>query len=337
MAKASCMRRPPAGFGLVVALAGVLALGGCAETELLVNTAKQAKDASRSGSVGNYKVGSPYQIAGVWYYPKEEWDYDESGIASWYGPGFHGRSTANGEVFDENDVTAAHRTLPLPSVVRVTNLGNGRSLVVRVNDRGPFAHGRIIDMSRRSAQLLGFETQGIAKVRVEILPEDSRHEKIVASGGGRDAVVASAAPEIVAPAPAAAPSPPVRVTRLDAPTGADASPTRRSAPSTLPPPGATSGTAAVAAGGPRPGTIETVPVGETDIWIQVGAFENRENAQRLSVRMRSFGPAKVQQADVAGRTFHRVRIGPMTEVASADRVLEQVIASGYPGARIIVD
>lgn len=337
MAKGRYMRHPRAGIGLVAALVGALALGGCAETEFLVNTAKQAKDAGRSASTGRYKVGSPYQIAGVWYYPKEEWDYTETGIASWYGPGFHGRSTANGEVFDENDVTAAHRTLPLPSVVRVTNLGNGRSLVVRVNDRGPFAHGRIIDMSRRSAQLLGFETQGTAKVRVEILSQESQREKVIASGGSAGPMLASVSPEVRAPAPSAVPSPPVQVTRLDAPSGAAPAPSRRPAASLQPAPSETSGTAAIGAGGPPPGTIETVPVSPTDIWIQVGAFENRENAQRLSTRMRSFGSALVQRAEVAGRTFHRVRIGPMTEVASADQVLEQVIAAGFPGARIIVD
>lgn len=333
------MRHPRAGFGLVAVLAGALVLGGCAETEFLVNTAKQAKGAGRSGSVGAYKVGNPYQIGGVWYYPKAEWDYRETGIASWYGPGFHGRSTANGEEFDENDVTAAHRTLPLPSVVRVTNLGNGRSLVVRVNDRGPFAHGRIIDLSRRSAQLLGFEVQGTARVRVEILPEESQREQSAARGGSRGTVLASTSPDVpAAPAPAAAPSPPVQMTGLAAPTGAAPAPGRRptaAAPSR--PAGEPSATAAIAAGGPQIGTLETVPVNPTDIWIQIGAFESRDNAQRLSVRMRSFGPAGVQQAVVAGRTFHRVRIGPVNEVAAADRVLEQVIAAGYPGARIIVD
>ena len=164
------MRHSRAALGAAIAVASALVLAGCAETELLVNAAKQAKGADRAVSSGTYKLGNPYQIGGVWYYPKEEWDYTETGIASWYGPGFHGLSTANGEVFDENDVTAAHRTLPLPSVVRVTNLSNGRSLVVRVNDRGPFAHGRIIDLSRRSAQLLGMEAQGTAKVRVEVMP-----------------------------------------------------------------------------------------------------------------------------------------------------------------------
>ncbi|GHD47303.1 hypothetical protein GCM10017083_17530 [Thalassobaculum fulvum] len=332
------MRHPRAGVGIVLALVSALGLAGCAETEFLVNTAKQAKGADRAGSVGAYKVGSPYQISGVWYYPKEEWDYVETGIASWYGPGFHGRSTANGELFDENDVTAAHRTLPLPSIVRVTNLGNGRSLVVRVNDRGPFAHGRIIDMSRRSAQLLGFERQGTAKVKVEILPEDSRREQAVARGGAPGPVLASASPtEPAAPAPQAVPSPPVQVSRLDAPSGAAAAPAPRPAAATASRSPGAGGTAAVVAGGPPPGTVETVPVSPTDIWVQVGSFENRDNAQRLSVRMRSFGPAGVQRAEVAGRTFHRVRIGPLTEVASADRVLERVIAAGYPGARIVVD
>ena len=115
---------------------------------------------------GVYKVGQPYQINGTWYYPREQPDYDETGIASWYGTPFYGQHTANGEIYDANALTAAHRTLPMPVNVRVTNLENGRSLVVRVNDRGPFARGRIIDVSARAAQLLGFYGNGTAKVRV---------------------------------------------------------------------------------------------------------------------------------------------------------------------------
>ncbi len=114
---------------------------------------------SSPAQVGNYKIGKPYEIAGQWYYPAVDYEYSETGIASWYGPKFHGKQTANGEIFDQHEISAAHRTLPLPSMVRVTNLENGRSLDVRVNDRGPFAHGRIIDMSRRAAQLLGFENR----------------------------------------------------------------------------------------------------------------------------------------------------------------------------------
>ena len=123
-------------------------LSGCAETALVVHTAKEiAKVSKPTVAKGRYKVGTPYQIKNVWYYPKVEYDYDETGIASWYGPNFHQKLTANGEIFDQNAITAAHRTLPMPSIVRVTNLENGRSLIVRINDRGPFAHGRIIDLS----------------------------------------------------------------------------------------------------------------------------------------------------------------------------------------------
>jgi rare lipoprotein A len=132
-----------------------------------------------------YIVGQPYQIAGTWYYPKEDWSYDETGIATWYGEQFQGRSTADGEIFDLKSLTAAHRTLPLPVVVRVTNLGNGRSLKLRVNDRGPFADDRIIDVSRHAARLLGFERSGVAKVRVEIDVADSL---TVAAAAGRGSI-----------------------------------------------------------------------------------------------------------------------------------------------------
>lgn len=116
---------------------------------------------------GRYHVGKPYVIAGVTYYPQENPNYRAEGTASWYGDAFHGRMTSNGEVFDMRSITAAHPTLPLPSYVRVTNLSNGKSLVVRVNDRGPFHAGRVIDVSVRAADLLGFKQRGTARVRVE--------------------------------------------------------------------------------------------------------------------------------------------------------------------------
>jgi rare lipoprotein A len=102
-------------------------------------------------NAGVYKVGNPYQIDGTWYYPHEQPDYDETGIASWYGPTFYGHHTANGEIYDGTEFTAAHRTLPMPVNVRVTNLDNGKSIIVRVNDRGPYAKGRIIDLSEAAA------------------------------------------------------------------------------------------------------------------------------------------------------------------------------------------
>lgn len=114
-------------------------------------------------------VGKPYRVRGKWFTPKEEPGYDRAGLASWYGPNFHGRLTANGEIYDQYHLSAAHPTFPLPSYARVTNKKNGNSVVVRVNDRGPFAHGRIIDLSNQAAQLLDMKHEGVAAVRVQYM------------------------------------------------------------------------------------------------------------------------------------------------------------------------
>lgn len=116
---------------------------------------------------GRRMVGKPYQVAGKTYVPHENEEYSAQGTASWYGKAFHGRQTANGEVYDVSGLTAAHKTLPLPSYARVTNLENGRSVIVRVNDRGPFAQDRLIDVSRAAADMLGFRQQGTARVQVD--------------------------------------------------------------------------------------------------------------------------------------------------------------------------
>ncbi len=118
---------------------------------------------------GEYKVGQPYRVAGQRFVPREDWNYNETGIASWYGPNFHGRPTANGERFDMNLFTAAHTTLQIPVHARVTNLENGRSVIVRINDRGPFVSDRIIDMSRAAAEELDMIRNGTARVRVEVI------------------------------------------------------------------------------------------------------------------------------------------------------------------------
>ncbi|MEQ8585958.1 MAG: septal ring lytic transglycosylase RlpA family protein [Thalassobaculaceae bacterium] len=340
--------RRPACWGAMAVLGTGLLLTGCAETTLLVHTAKTAKSQTATPSRGNYKVGSAYQIKGVWYYPKEEWNYVETGIASWYGPGFHGKQTANGEVFDENDLTAAHRTLQMPSIVRVTNLDNGRSIVVRINDRGPFAHGRIIDMSRRGAQLLGFMRKGTAKVRVELLEEESRQERADALGERYAPPPDPTLP--AAPPPSAAPSGSVQVAVLNAPSGARTVPSAdtgspvaidapeprtpvTSAANATPPSRATSADAATV----RPLVSRTAPE-PTQIFIQAGSFEDPDNAHRLTGRLGAyFNGAHVQPAEVSGKTFYRVRIGPISDVDNADSLLERVIVAGYPGSRIVVD
>lgn len=116
---------------------------------------------------GRDQLGKPYQVRGKWYYPKEDKSYKKVGAASWYGDAFHGRLTANGEIYDMTHLTAAHPTMPLPSYARVTNMENGSSVIVRVNDRGPYAHGRIIDLSRKAAEMLDYAHIGIASVKVE--------------------------------------------------------------------------------------------------------------------------------------------------------------------------
>lgn len=129
--------------------------------------AKKGKSIRKGG--GRYSVGKPYKVKGKWYRPKVQPNYNKIGIASWYGPAFHGRLTANGEIFDQHMPSAAHPTLPLPSYVRVTNQHNGRSIIVRVNDRGPFAHGRLIDLSSKTADLLDIKRKGTARVRVQYI------------------------------------------------------------------------------------------------------------------------------------------------------------------------
>jgi rare lipoprotein A len=154
-----------------VALGASLMMAGCAETTLAVDTAKAIS--SQPDGPRTYKIGSPYEVRGQWYVPHENYEYDEVGMASWYGPKFHGRTTANGERFDQNALTAAHRTLPMPSVVRVTNLKNGRAVDLRINDRGPFSDNRIIDVSKKAAEVLGFRRDGTARVRVQVLADES--------------------------------------------------------------------------------------------------------------------------------------------------------------------
>lgn len=198
-----------------------IALAGCTSFQLAVDTAKRIQPEPEPEPTGSYKVGKPYQVAGQWYYPKADYAYNKRGVASWYGPNFDGRPTANGERFDMRKVSAAHKTLPLPSVVRVTNLENGRSLILRVNDRGPFVAGRIIDLSKRAAELLGFADKGTAMVEVQIMVEESRQAAI--------ALGADKLPEFGAPPPEASPSVDVTVEQLSPVEGVAVAPRREAA------------------------------------------------------------------------------------------------------------
>ena len=316
---------------LLVPLICAAALGACSETEFLFHTAKRV-GASDSGKAAStlYKVGNPYQIQGVWYYPKVDYDYEETGIASWYGPGFDGKLTANGELYDMNELSAAHRTLPLPSFVRVTNLQNGRSLVLRVNDRGPFAHGRILDASRRAAQLLGFQTNGTARVRVQVLADESR---AVAARLQGNATLASIGSPITSDA---MPKAIVSQKSIAPPLGGESS-----APQVNAPPRVTvaSKPSIERSDGATPttGIVSVTPISPTNVYVQAGAYASYDNANRVRATLSSLGKVKLTSRLINGKDLFRVRVGPIAALADADQILERVIRSGYPDARIIVD
>ncbi len=161
--------------GAMIFIAAVL--GGCS------TTTEKANDKLCTGTK------RPYKVMGSWYTPQEHYDYQEEGVASWYGPRFHGKPKSCGEIFNMHGISAAHKTLPIPSVVRVTNVQNGTSVKLLVDDRGPFVDDRIIDLSKGAATYLGICNRGLGKVQVECLPEDSKaFARFVAQYGryGRD-------------------------------------------------------------------------------------------------------------------------------------------------------
>jgi rare lipoprotein A len=277
-------------FGLVALLA--LALAGCGTTR------KGGREAGVGAQVGHYKLGKPYRIKGRWYRPEFDPGYDRVGTASWYGQDFHGLPTANGEVFDKNRITAAHPTLPLPSLVRVTNLENGRSLELRVNDRGPFINNRLIDLSQAAARKLGFEGQGLADVRVQFL-------KLA------DATGTPPAPTVVARAT------PVRATA------------RASAPRPAQPPRPRAIQVAALAE-PVPAPSRFCPTGAR--FVQVGAFAETDTMRAALATVGGLDQVRVEPTFVGRRALARLRLGPVGSDAEAAVLLHRVKALGYTSA-----
>lgn len=359
MSAARRLRRGARGAAPVL-LAALLA--ACAGRPQPQATAWRGGRPAAAGRHGYYVVGAPYEVNGVWYYPKVDYRYDHTGIASWYGPGYNGRLTADGEIFDMNRLSAAHPTLPLPSIVRVTDLENGRSLDLRVNDRGPFLDGRIIDLSRRAAEALGFARQGTAPVRVRILKRQSIEVAELAREGvapGGVLLARSAAPPVAPPVVvASAARPAVPVGRARSPAFAEAAPPPGPAPvelAALAPPRAVGPPVAAPSAIPElraprrhfrlaayhlPAQRQLArPAAEPDghIFIQAGAFAVPGNARRVSARIAGLARVEVSAAEIGGVALYRVRLGPFASVAEANRVLARVIGSGYTGARLVHD
>ena len=303
----------------------LLMMQGCSSLELAVDLyKKQTRDKVENSVVSapRYKVGNPYKVGGIWYYPERNLTYDETGIGSWYGDEFAGKLTANGEIFDPELVTAAHKTLPMPSVVRVTNLDNGKSLVVRINDRGPFVAGRIIDLSREAARRIGYEEHGLARVRVQVLAEQSlRLEKLAKNG---EFPTVNGAQTTAMPEVAAAAKPKVNLTAK--------SNTGRSSYSS------NNGHSALdLLSQSRVGQVMSVAPVTTQIWVQVGAFHSKRSAASVLAQIETLGNGEISSLLKAGQTLHRVRLGPVQTVSEADKLLDGVMSIGFSGARIIVD
>ena len=298
---------------------------------------------------GSYLVGQPYQVAGLWYRPREDAGYDQVGRASWYGELFHGRRTANGEIYDMDRLSAAHPTLPLPVYARVTNLANGRTIVVRVNDRGPYARDRIIDLSRRSAELLDFRGDGTAQVRVKYLArapmngDDSYERRYLASqrwmqvaakgksphGGQGWTTVSSLPGEDTLPPenpenlafPWKAAAPVEETASADAPLHWQASP-RVAAP--LP----------VAATGPLPRGDKNAAQAD-GLLIQAGSFKSKENADKARAALAAIAPVDVDPIEVGAEVYFRVRVGPFSAANEDETALVRVTGAGYQGAKIV--
>jgi rare lipoprotein A len=304
-------RKSPLFVCLLAAISFTLA--GCTELELASHVAKS----TNSGAQGNFKIGNPYTIQGKTYRPQESYDFTETGIASWYGPQFHGKQTANGEIYNMYELTAAHRTLQMPSLVRVTNLENGNSIIVRVNDRGPFSRGRVIDVSSKAADLLGMKQKGTAKVRLQLLSDESRRVAELAKSGQ-----STKGYEVA----------------MNQQGGGKVQPTAYE-------PAMTSGDIQTASvpGHVNQGrfypdpVVQQMPVTNTNIFVQVGAFSNPDNASALAARLSNLGAVHVEPAIVGNRNFYRVRFGPLSTVDDADLLLSRVINSGYPEALTVVD
>jgi rare lipoprotein A len=256
--------------------------------------------------------GNPpfYDVLGKRYFVlSSNVGYVERGVASWYGPGFHKVRTSTGEIYDMYGMTAAHKTLPLPAYVRVTNLQNGRSVVVRVNDRGPFVGNRIIDLSYTAASKLDMLRNGTAMVEVRSLD--------------------------VAPAPVPTPAPQTPI------TAGDSAPT--AAPLTATPLDAVSAAAPVAgspvAGSAAAGSSVTQVAIPAALFIQAGAFSDPNNAERLVEKLRGGGYGKifVRDNEIAGRRMYRVRIGPVPSVAEFDRIVAALERVGINDAHLALD
>ncbi len=287
-------------------------------------------------------IGKSYKIKGIRYYPKYQPDYDKTGLASWYGPGFHGRKTANGERYDQNAMTAAHKTLPIPSIVRVTRLDTGKSIKVRVNDRGPFARGRIIDLSKEAAKRLGTIKHGVAKVRVEYLSGETNNyiaslglktPKGWRKGGSSQFAYSTPKPKIKDNKTyAKAPVFDIKIR--------DVEPYKLTATNRI-------SSSNVKTNNKKDFTkfLDKLDLDESagkssansSYVVQTAAFSSYSNATRHADNIGVIASPSVKEDRVDGKKLYRVLLGPVDDSFAADNILKKAKNMGFADARILVD
>jgi rare lipoprotein A len=265
----------------------------------------------------HYVLGDPYVADGVWQYPHEQYDATMTGLASVYGDS-HPALTTNGEAFDQRALAAGHRTLQLPAIARLTDLETGRQVMMRINDRGPAAPGRLLEVTRRTAELLGFPPDQVARVRLEVLPADSHAAADALPGAPRLSI-------------ASAPRVAVAAVALAAPGGARAALWHEPIlPSALPADPAPAFPATLTERltqiAPRPGAL----------WVELGSFTERRFARVERNRLAVLRPA-VASIGRREATMFVVRTGPYGDVARADAALDRAILAGVTDARIVVE
>lgn len=304
-------------------------------------------------NVLTYKIGEAYQIKNEWYTPREDYTYNEKGIAGWYQEE-NGHLTANGEKYDEEALTAMHKTLPLPSVVRITNLENGNVAIVRVNERGPYVNNRLIDVSQKTAEALEFNMVGTTMVQVEILPEESKllkNEILKKYGGQMEEVNVNGSSVLKSDVQVEALSEPRPLYQPD--ENAQVIYSQEIANQSN-----ETGVGKIVSITQPPVNIENpnLPKLKEDVlmkneitdpqpdiehahqliqpisghYIQAGAFSNPENAKKLKASLEQFGPSQIYEISVNEDVLHRVRMGPFETWDSAKEMLNKLNEAGYP-------
>ena len=255
-----------------------------------------------------YKIGNKYNIKGKFYFPKKDLHYNKTGIASWYGPKFHGKLTANGEIYNQNALTAAHKTLPLPSAVKVTNLQNNKTIVLRINDRGPFVNDRIIDLSSKAADILDLKRNGTGLVRVVILKEKSIALENLAKKGFFPEIIDL--PKIEVPE---VKTPKITSVKIDR--------NKKNYKSVK--------------------KIIKYDLNnlkkEYKIYIQLASFSSAQNAEIMKEKVSYIEKVKIYKKIKMNKTLYQVKAGPFTRVEKVDELHSLLLQKGMQGAKIIIE